>query len=128
MPKLYLVRHAEPTLTGVLLGQCDPPAKPCKLELPEGKVYTSALRRARETAEGIVIPELNEISYGEWDGLTWTEIEQRWPDLSRQKLKNWTAITPPGGELWQAFKSRVQAAYQRITNSLPSRDREGALS
>ncbi|MEJ7607700.1 MAG: histidine phosphatase family protein [Bryobacteraceae bacterium] len=116
------MRHAEPALTGVLLGQCDPPLsaygreQAARLTLPSGVVWTSGLRRATETAQGIVVPGLNEISYGEWDGLSWSEIERRWPDLARHKLENWMEITPPGGELWADFAARVRAALKPLEN------------
>jgi broad specificity phosphatase PhoE len=122
------VRHAEPEIAGVLLGMIDPGLSSegrrhaSTIALPPVKViYTSQLRRARETAEALARPvpvvvdaELNEISYGEWDGLQWSIIEQRYPDLAKQKLADWTAVTPPGGEDWALFAARVSRALDRI--------------
>ncbi|MBC8164266.1 MAG: histidine phosphatase family protein, partial [Bryobacteraceae bacterium] len=57
MPALHLVRHAEPAITGVLLGHTDPPLseagrQQCPLILLNADVlYTSPLLRTRETAE-----------------------------------------------------------------------------
>ncbi len=127
MPKLYLVRHAEPELTGVLLGACDPPLSEAGkraaagIRLPDvAVIYTSELRRARETASAIatgpliVDPDLNEISYGAWDGLSWADIVQRFPDEAEAKLADWQAVTPPGGEEWVRFEQRVARAVERI--------------
>jgi broad specificity phosphatase PhoE len=131
MSKLYLIRHAEPELTGVLLGSCDPPLSEAgkrdarAIYLPEVVViYTSALRRARETAHAIatcpavVDPDLNEISYGAWDGLSWSSIVRQFPAEADAKLANWTAVTPPGGEDWVRFVQRVARAERRIRAGL----------
>ena len=127
MPKLYLVRHAEPELTGVLLGACDPPLceagrrASAAIQLPGvAVIYTSELRRARETAAAIatvpviVDADLNEISYGTWDGLSWDSIVQQFPDEAEAKLADWRGVTPPGGEDWVRFEQRVGRAVGRI--------------
>jgi len=128
MSTLFLVRHAEPELTGVLLGRIDPPlsemgAREAHERLANLKVeavYSSPLRRALETAQTIegaaieVIEELAEIGLGEWDGLRWSAIERRDPDLARRKLADWFGVTPPGGEPWSAFEKRISRALDRI--------------
>src|ERR1700676_5569823 len=113
MPQLFLVRHSEPSLTGVLLGQSDPPlsdagrvqAATLLEEVSLAIVYTSPLRRARETAgllaRGapiVVVDDFREITYGVWDGLTWADIEAADPDLAVNKLRDWRRFTPEGGE------------------------------
>lgn len=127
MPTLYVVRHAEPSLTGVLLGGCDPPlsergkASLRNIALDVRVVYASTMLRSRQTAEAIAqaapivtLPELDEISYGEWDGRTWQEIEERDPELARRKLADWKGIAPPGGEAWAHFEARVLEGFERI--------------
>ena len=63
MRKLFLVRHAEPEVTGVLLGRSDPPlseggrAAAAELRLSVEIVYSSPLRRALETAEALALRE-----------------------------------------------------------------------
>lgn len=127
MPALYVIRHAQPTTGGLLIGQSDPALSlhGRKQSLRLGKlirskglqslVYSSPLRRAVQTAryilrKPIVLPGLAEITYGDWDGLSWTEIEHRWPWIAREKLAGWQAVTPPGGESWDDFTGRVTAA------------------
>lgn len=120
--KLFLIRHAEPVLTGVFLGcKNDPPLKspPADLNLPVEVVYVSPLTRALQTAAGltapkIVVPDLREIDFGEWGGLNWDEIEQRWPDMAARGYRDWFGMTPPGGEPWEVFSHRVRGALGEI--------------
>ncbi len=131
MPHLYLIRHCEPTLTGVLLGQCDPPLSECGRAhagtlldgIRPAAIYSSPLRRALETAQAIardasvtVIDDLREITYGDWDGLMWAEIEDAEPALAARKLRDWPGVTPPGGETWPSFAARVTLAFEQIRN------------
>src|SRR5262249_18072952 len=131
MPQLFLVRHAEPALTGVLLGQCDPGlsdagrGQALSLALDVRIVYTSPLRRAVETATLMargapieIVDDLREITFGSWDGLTWAEIEAANPKLAAQKLADWQAVTPPGGEHWSNFASRIRRAFDRIASGI----------
>lgn len=128
MQKLFLVRHAEPALSGVMLGRHDPPLSDRgrmdavqKLgSLQVAVTYASPLLRALETARAvpserhIVLSDLAEIALGEWEGLSWEQIEQRYPDIARRKLDDWLEVTPPGGEPWVVFQRRIQRALMRI--------------
>ena len=127
MPALYLVRHGEPQITGVMLGRRDPPlseygrAQMRALRLPAHVIYSSPLRRARESAElmasqatVIVLGDLTEIALGEWDGLSWAEIEREYPEMAARKLADWTVVTPPGGEPWRVFTARIERALETV--------------
>jgi broad specificity phosphatase PhoE len=131
MPHLYVIRHCEPTSTGALLGQCDPPlsdsgrdhAATLLVGIRLIAVYSSPLRRALETAQAIargvpvtIVDDFREITYGDWDGLTWAEIESAEPNLAARKLLDWTGVTPPGGETYSSFTARVTRAFDRISN------------
>ena len=129
MPRLYLVRHAEPQATGLLLGWADPPLSPAGREqarrelaaLRASVIYSSPLRRALETAQCIpgsltvkVLQELKEISYGSWDGRSWAAIEAEAGEWAGRKTQDWVAMTPPGGESWPSFCQRIGRALRRI--------------
>jgi broad specificity phosphatase PhoE len=125
VPKLYLVRHAEPELRGVVLGHTDTPlsaeGRSCAIQIsaPRAVVYCSPLLRARQTAacitdSPVILDDLREISYGQWDGRTWSDIEQSDPELARRKAADWRGVTPPGGEPWQEFEQRVLGALLAI--------------
>ena len=111
---IHLIRHLKPAPGGVVPGQLDPP-------LTVSSVFSSPLERARRTAElyfpehdVLYLPELAEVGMGEWAGQSWEEIEGTWPDLAREKLRDWFAVTPPGGEEWSGFEARVSGAWERI--------------
>ncbi len=90
------------------------------------RVFSSQLQRARESAEIlaaacgaplVVDSRLNEIGYGEWDGLTWAEIEQGYPTLAAQKLADWWGVTPPGGEHAELFAARLVSFWTELMGS-----------
>jgi len=87
-----------------------------------GAVVTSPLRRTRETAE-IVGARLNhevtvedglaEAAFGTWDGLTFVEVQQQYPD----DLDAWlgsTDIAPGGGESFVEIDRRVRRTRDRL--------------
>jgi len=82
------------------------------------RIYTSDLRRARQTAEVIaapfagdfkIRPGLREICFGRWEGLSWSEIEARDPVLAKSWAEQYPNSTAPGGEPSQQFGHRVRA-------------------
>jgi probable phosphoglycerate mutase len=85
-------------------------------------IVSSPMRRTRETA-GIVADVLGldveiedglmETAFGDWDGFTFAEIQERWPS----EMSAWfgsTAVAPPGGEAFDDVDARVAAARDRI--------------
>jgi broad specificity phosphatase PhoE len=87
---------------------------------------SSPLVRARDTMEimqkelGLVPgryriePRLSEISFGEWEGLTYPEVMLRDPDIvARREADKWDFL-PPGGENYRQVALRVQAWYANL--------------
>lgn len=87
----------------------------------------SPLRRARETmtilrtALGLdataytADDRLQEISYGEWEGLTLAEIKLRDPKrLAAREHDKW-GFRPPGGESYRDLAARVAAWYATVS-------------
>ena len=91
---------------------------------PVAAVYTSDLLRARHTAEAIgsaaglpVVPEpgLRERRFGLFEGKTFREVEQGWPEHAlhwRRRVPDWTP--PEGGESLLVLRERVQATVNRL--------------
>jgi broad specificity phosphatase PhoE len=91
-------------------------------------VYTSPLTRARETAEAVArrhelvpkeLPDLIDLDYGAWDGLTPDEAAERDPDLSRRFRSSPELVTLPGGEAMPGVADRVLLALFEIASSHP---------
>ncbi len=132
MSGIYLVRHGETTTPGLFLGRADPPlsevgrqqARRIAEDLPAPRrLLSSPLRRACETASimaerwnvDITIDDrLREIGYGEWDGLSWAEIERRWPEQAHAKLKGWWGVRPQGGEKSLSILRRLRGAWRDL--------------
>jgi ribonuclease H / adenosylcobalamin/alpha-ribazole phosphatase len=85
-------------------------------------VVTSPLLRARQTAQAAaqatgaplqVEEDLAETDFGKWEGLSFAEASQRWPD----EVSAWLAspdVAPPGGESFSAVGRRVSTALDRL--------------
>jgi alpha-ribazole phosphatase len=141
MTRLCLVRHGQTdwNLEGRYMGQSDIPlnekgrdqAQVLSEKLrnyPFACIYTSDLRRARETAEIIAASlrlkvfsdsRLREINQGEWEGQLVDTIKDRYADLWQQRISDPASIRPPGGETVAEVAKRVQVVLNEIANSRP---------
>ncbi|MEG6522394.1 alpha-ribazole phosphatase [Desulfotomaculum sp. 1211_IL3151] len=136
--KLYLVRHGETEWNagGRFQGHSDVPlsnfgrqqAERLALSLKQTKIdafYSSDLSRAMETAQIIVkehgtqvnyLPDLREINFGVWEGLTYDQISQNYGNLSVQWRSNPLDTQIPHGEKLQDLAERCQRAINEIIN------------
>ena len=92
-------------------------------------VYTSDLGRAHETAQTIaeatgipVVAEegLRERSFGMFEGKTFSEIHENWPDQAhnwRQRIPEWAP--PEGGESLLQLRDRVTRTVQSLASRHP---------
>jgi broad specificity phosphatase PhoE len=88
---------------------------------PVAAVYSSDLARARDTAAAIAhhhdievaeVPGLREYDYGDAQGLTWTEVSERWsiaPGAFGRRVI-------PGEEGFDSFRARVVKAWQPLAD------------
>ncbi len=92
----------------------------------------SDLQRARATAETILAgrapaleldPALREMHFGVWEGLTWTEIVARWPELSDRYEASPRQYVPQDGESWLDLCARIGAVLRRIADRVPPNGR-----
>ena len=90
---------------------------------PISAIVSSPMKRARQTAEviakqhGLKVTEnenLREISFGDWDGLTHEEAQQKDSTLWQSWRGSWS-VSPPNGESLEVFDQRLQLARQQIT-------------
>jgi ribonuclease H / adenosylcobalamin/alpha-ribazole phosphatase len=91
-------------------------------------IVTSPLARARQTAEAVAHATgaplraddgLAETDFGKWEGLTFAEASERWPEEISAWLRD-TAAAPPGGESFAAVRRRVDGALDRLLAEQPS--------
>lgn len=135
MKHLYLIRHALPDFPGgkgMCLGTTDIPlgeagfrqAERVAENLPAvTAVFSSPLSRAVQTAQAIGLPvtvvdDLREMYAGEWDGLTFDEIRQRYPELYAARAKDLT-LPLPGAEDPGEGLARFTAAVQHCAAAAP---------
>lgn len=93
------------------------------LEGMELSVFSSPLLRAVETAKALhrpitVIEDLQELDAGEWDGLTFGEIQSRYPSLYAARATDKT-IPLPGAESNEAGLLRFSAALKIAAEAAP---------
>jgi alpha-ribazole phosphatase len=140
MTRLILIRHGETDLSGRFCGQSDPDlnargeeqVRELVRELKDVRidsVYSSDLLRARRTAEAVarsaelrvhMVPELREISFGDWEGMHWSEIERRFSEEAALWMKEYPQRCTPGGENLLEFEARVLNAVNRIAAAATS--------
>lgn len=90
---------------------------------PIAAVYSSDLQRARVTAEIIcagrrldivTCPELREMNYGAAEGLTFDEIQQRYPELGKMVADFDLGLEFPEGESFLGFIERTVSFLDRV--------------
>jgi len=59
-------------------------------------------------------PELRELDYGLWQGLTRDELKRRQPKMYRQWAESPSSVRPPGGETLEEAQERLKAAIKSI--------------
>jgi len=88
-------------------------------------VYSSPLSRARETAETIArfhnvavqtLPGLNDLHFGEWEGMHHQEVKGKYPDLYQRWQKDPHKVIFPGGEGLDDVHARVMEAIEYIVS------------
>ena len=86
-------------------------------------VYSSPLRRARETAVAIaalhkldvqVEEAFKEMGFGRWEGLTLEEARAQDPDLYQSWIDTPHRVAPPAGETLEEVKARVLAGLAEL--------------
>lgn len=135
--KLYLTRHGETdwNIQNRIQGQTDTflnekgkeQAKELANRLKDRyeirTIYTSRQRRAQETAavvgraihvDPIVKDGLEEISFGRWEGYTWRQVREQFPNEYQAWYENRRYQVPPEGESYQQLLDRLVPALTGI--------------
>ena len=89
-------------------------------------IYTSGMKRARETArivsERLRLPclvhtGLEEMNFGLWEGLTWEQVEERYPEPYQTWIADRRYSRPPEGESYQELLERTVPALRDIVRA-----------
>ena len=149
MGRWFLVRHGETdwNAAGRAQGQSQVPlnaagqaqarALAARLRpLCFSAAYASDLRRVTETAAPILhgrdelvlvtLPALREKSFGAWEGMTFGEMEARYPQRYAELFSDAGSFAPPGGESDRQLFQRVADAVDRLRET-HGRDRGNLL-
>jgi len=136
MTQLFLVRHGETdwNVTQRFQGQSDVPlnenghqqAAAIAQRLAAEQIhaiYASDLSRAWDTASAIAShheidiaaePRLREGSFGQWEGATYDELQQRHPEAVKAWHEDLGSFAPPDGETLHQLAARVASFYEHI--------------
>lgn len=138
--KLFLIRHGQTdwSINGKIQGSCDIELNATGIKQAEdlsnrileekynfSKIYSSSKIRAAKTAEilskvtnveYVLIDGIEEINFGEWEGLSWKEIEEKYPIEYEEWLVNRRYTKPPKGESYQDMLQRVLHTINQIMN------------
>lgn len=128
----FLVRHGETAWNdeGRAQGQSDTPLNArglAQAELTATRLspldfeaaYSSDLQRVARTAEAIMagrdmsftkMKSLREKAFGEWEGLTFEEVERSHPTMFRRLFDEDVDFAPPGGESDNQLYDRMKSA------------------
>ncbi len=103
----------------------DGPARP-----PLAAIITSPLVRCTASADAInarfggdipirIEPDLIECDFGAWEGRTFAEVAEGWPDQMQRWLDS-PAVAPPNGESFRAVATRVRRVAAGLRAAYPS--------
>lgn len=142
--RVYLIRHGEidGNAAGRFLGSTDLPLTargeqqvrrlarllPARLLAPGASTWcvASPMQRAQQTAQAVagpsglpfsIDPDLREMDFGAWEGLTAEEIAERFPGGLDQWASPAEDTAFPEGESLRRFERRVARARGRIVES-----------
>ncbi|MBQ9364956.1 MAG: histidine phosphatase family protein [Schwartzia sp.] len=149
MVRLILVRHGktEWNALGKYQGQSDielseegmMQAEKLAAHFPVSRldaIYASDLRRAYMTAERVgermnvepqKEPSFRELDFGEWEGCTYKEIIERWPEEGEKFFGAPEKLAIPNGETFQMLQNRAMTRLNEIV-TMSEVERHGTIA
>ena len=132
---LDLLRHGETQGGAIYRGRTDSPLTPLgerqmkdALSLHMSReqwqaVYSSPLQRCLQVADEYCQAEsiplhlddrLQELDFGDWDGLTLAQVWEKYPDQSDAFWRDPASNPPPGGESTDALQRRLRQLLEEL--------------
>lgn len=141
MRNLYFVRHGKPEFPGgkkCCIGWTDLSlSEEGRSQIAElkkqfeneaiEKIYTSPLKRCVESARILsellsggqipveIVEDMKEIGMGEWEGLPFSEIREKYPEEYEERGKDLAYFRPQGGESFVMCQKRAVRVFERIS-------------
>jgi broad specificity phosphatase PhoE len=134
--RLLLLRHAEvePAYQRVFGGSIDMNLSEHGREQAEvlarflsrralSSLYSSPMKRARQTLEPVakalgiqaeIRPELSEVDFGDWTGLSWKQVGERHGVSAFDWLDKLDQAAIPNGECGGRFRARIEPCIRQI--------------
>lgn len=115
--------HADVPLNDTGIAQAEVTGKRIAAEWKPVAVYSSPLVRAVRTAEAIaghfdlpvqVHPDLIDIDYGRWQGLTPDEVRGQWPEMIDDWYNKPAFVRIPGGETLEQLRARARTVIDEL--------------
>lgn len=141
MSELLFIRHAETDMMGTFCGHSDPPLnarglaqvsdllRSLSTESIEA-VYTSDLVRSTQTGEALAAslavdchsrPALREIHFGQWEGLSWKDIQRSHGQYAQRWINEYPNLPAPDGERVIDFERRVLGEVETLVRRANNR-------
>jgi ribonuclease H / adenosylcobalamin/alpha-ribazole phosphatase len=120
----------DPELSAIGRGQAAAAAVSMAARGTVQEIVSSPLRRCRETAGAVasrlgldvVIEEgLRETDFGAWEGMSFAEVQERYPDDLSAWLASPTVAPTGGGESFRTVGRRVEEARDKLLDRYPGR-------
>lgn len=91
-------------------------------------VYASPMKRVQQTLapflnnSGLaqtIVPDLREVDFGDWTGMNWEQVCQKFQLLTHEWLEHIERGVAPNGESGRQFRARVEPALREIIKKHP---------
>ena len=63
---------------------------------------------------------MRELCFGDWEGLSVSEVERKYPDQLEERMKNIEAFQVNGGETFRQLQERVVPRFEEIVAQHPN--------
>ena len=139
--RIYLIRHGETSNAGEVCfnGHFDVDLSDqgkdqsrriavALQSLPIKAIYSSDLKRAQIGAQYVAVEhklkhtsykELRELAFGDWEGLSIAEVNRKYSDKLKKRLKNIEQFRVEGGESFFQLRDRVIPKFEEIISRHP---------
>jgi broad specificity phosphatase PhoE len=142
--RLFLIRHAEveARYQNIFGGCIDMNLSPRGHEqaralaaflgrLPMDALYASPMKRVEQTLapwlndgapRPVVLRDLREVDFGDWTGLGWDAVKERFGHSAWEWLHHLERGEVPNGETGASFRARIEPCLRQIVREQPGRN------